>query len=257
MSANLVEPESFYEEINRLGNMSDAELIEAFGFFLHERRGLETFKPRQVDECFEACHLAPPSWTRVHLNRHSKGKSPKFIKAKDGYKLSRSTRDTVREVIGTDTPSAQTSKLLTDLSAKLTDAAERAFLEEAVSCFRVGANRATIVMVWILTMDHMYRHVLAKKHTVFMSALQSQSDKKLKVLQINQPDDFTEMKEAKFIEIMRSAKIISNDVRKILDEKLGTRNSAGHPSGIKISKRKVEEFVEDLIDNVILKYPVA
>ena len=73
---------------------------------------------------------------------------------------------------------------------------------------------------------------------------------------ITQRDDFTEMKESKFIEFCRSAHIISNDVRKILDQKLGTRNSCAHPSGVTVNKSKVIDFVEDLVDNVILKYKV-
>lgn len=62
------------------------------------------------------------------------------------------------------------------------------------------------------------------------------------------------MKESKFIDLCRVAKIISNDVRKILDQKLGTRNSSAHPSGVTINKSKVIDFVEDLVDNVVLKY---
>ena len=65
-----------------------------------------------------------------------------------------------------------------------------------------------------------------------------------------------EMKESKFIEICRAAKIISNDVRKILDTSLGVRNSCAHPSGITVSNVKVIAFVEDLVENVVLKYKV-
>jgi len=64
------------------------------------------------------------------------------------------------------------------------------------------------------------------------------------------------MREAKFIEICRAANIISNDVRKILDTSLGVRNSCAHPSGIKVTDTKVIAFVEDLIENVILKYEI-
>jgi len=58
--------------------------------------------------------------------------------------------------------------------------------------------------------------------------------------------------------VTRSADVISNDVRKILDEKLGTRNSSAHPSAIAIAikRSKVIAFVEDLVENVVLKYKV-
>jgi hypothetical protein len=67
-------------------------------------------------------------------------------------------------------------------------------------------------------------------------------------------DDFSELPESKFIELMRSANIISNDVRKILDEKLGTRNSVAHPSGIIFTGHKTTEFALDIINNILFKY---
>uniref|UniRef100_UPI001D01DFE3 hypothetical protein n=1 Tax=Halomonas citrativorans TaxID=2742612 RepID=UPI001D01DFE3 len=77
-----------------------------------------------------------------------------------------------------------------------------------------------------------------------------------KISKLTSVDDFTEIPEGKFIEFCRSAKIITNDVRKILDEKLGTRNSSAHPSGISISELKATEFIQDLVENVVLKYKI-
>jgi hypothetical protein len=64
------------------------------------------------------------------------------------------------------------------------------------------------------------------------------------------------MQESKLIEIARGSKIISNDVRKILDTKLGIRNSSAHPTSISISEVKATDFIIDLVDNVITKYEV-
>ena len=73
---------------------------------------------------------------------------------------------------------------------------------------------------------------------------------------IQNRDDFGEIPEGKFIELLRAGNIISNDVRKILEEKLGTRNSCAHPSGISIKPSKVIEFIDDLVANVVLKYKI-
>ena len=78
----------------------------------------------------------------------------------------------------------------------------------------------------------------------------------MKVTKVTKCDDFNEMPESKFIEFCRFAGIISNDARKILDQELATRNSSAHPSAITIARRKVLDFVEDLITNVVLKYPI-
>lgn len=64
------------------------------------------------------------------------------------------------------------------------------------------------------------------------------------------------MKESKFIEICFATRIVSTNVRKILDTSLVVRNSCAHPSGIKVTDTKVVAFVEDLLENVVLKFEV-
>lgn len=248
--------ERFYEGIPEISEFGDSQLIELFGFYLHEYKGVPHFKPRQIDECFEECHLQAPSWTRVHLNKNSKGRSAKFLKTKYGYKLSRATSIAAHSLLGHDTQVVQTSRELEGLSARLAEGAEQEFLNEAISCFHIGANRATITMVWILTLDHLFRYVLKKKLNEFNVVLAKNADKRVKITSVSSRDDFGEMPESKFIEFCRSAKIISNDVRKILDQKLGIRNTSAHPSGVQIHRSKVVDFVEDLVSNVVLKYPI-
>ena len=117
-------------------------------------------------------------------------------------------------------------------------------------------RRASIVLVWILTIHHLYRYILNHKLNEFNGSLSKVTDKRIKVSVVNQIDDFSEIPESSFIEIARSAKIISNDVRKILDVKLGIRNSSAHPSSIMISQVKTTDFIIDLVQNVILKYKI-
>ena len=98
--------------------------------------------------------------------------------------------------------------------------------------------------------------MLNKKLTEFNSVLANNKDKRVKVTSVAQIDDFGDMPESKFIEFCRTAKIISNDVRKILETKLGIRNSSAHASSVSIGKAKVIDYVEDLVDNVVLKFRV-
>jgi hypothetical protein len=150
-------------------------------------------------------------------------------------------------------PSARAS--LENLVGRLADDAERRFLAEAIACVQVGAKRAAVVMVWLLAVDHMQRHILVKKLSEFNQTLAKRSDHK--GLTIAAKDDFAEIRDERtFIEIMRSARIITNDVRKILDEKLGFRNTCAHPSDIEMHENKVAAAIEDLVDNLILKYPL-
>ena len=139
--------------------------------------------------------------------------------------------------------------------AKISDENRRKFLAEAMACLGVQAKRATIIMTWLVTLDHLYDYILLHKTPEFNSALGRRADRYSSKL-ISTKDDFTDIPESIFIEVTRSASIISNDVRKILDEKLGVRNSCAHPSGIEIHDSKVINFIEDLVDNVIVKYPL-
>jgi hypothetical protein len=105
-----------------------------------------------------------------------------------------------------------------------------------------------------MVVDHLYDLVLRKHLTAFNSDLAKVTDKRVRVSVITARDDFGDIPEGKFIELLRAAGVISNDVRKILDMKLGIRNTCAHPSGVEIKRSKVIEFIEDLVDNVILKY---
>jgi hypothetical protein len=78
-----------------------------------------------------------------------------------------------------------------------------------------------------------------------------------KLTAVSNKDDFSEIKKEKdFIELCRAASVFNNDVRKILDEKLGIRNAAGHPSTVTVHGTKAANFIEDLVDNVILKFTI-
>jgi hypothetical protein len=67
-------------------------------------------------------------------------------------------------------------------------------------------------------------------------------------------EDFAdELKESEVLEICNSAGIINKDIYKILKAKLDRRNSAAHPSSVKIDQLQAEEFIDDIVKNVILK----
>src|ERR1017187_5751256 len=136
------------------------------------------------------------------------------------------------------------------------DLAERTFLDEALNCFEVGAFRAAVVMTWNLAYHHLCDYILKNRLADFNlrwpAVFQGHHSKGSKF--ITTMDDFGDMlKESEVIRIAKSATIISNDVAKILDEKLGRRNSAAHPSGVRIEQLQAEDFIDDLVKNVVLK----
>jgi hypothetical protein len=190
------------------------------------------------------------------LSQLSKGKMAPLVRVEKGrYSLSlyglKEVKDYLTYVQGIGPVQASLEKLV----GRLSDTAERRFLAEALACVQVGAKRAAVVMVWLLAVDHLQRYVLAHRLTEFNQALAKRTDHK--GLQISTIDDFTEIRnEHSLIEVLRAAHVITNDVRKILDEKLGFRNSCAHPADIEIPDAKVASSIEDLVENVVLKYPI-
>ena len=252
------ELEAFLHQIPDVDEKKASELIEYFVFYLTEVKDQPHVAPSDVDRCFEDADIPGYSNVSKFLGNHTrkpKHGHPKFLKNKGGYKLSRARKNELVTQLDMEPARAHVSTQLRELVPKLTNPQEKAFLQETIDCYEIGAHRATVVMAWILAVHHLQQHILKHKLAAFNAVLAKNTDKRVKISSVTKMDDFSEIPEGKFIEFSRSAKIISNDVRKILDEKLGTRNSAAHPSGISVSPVKVTDFVIDLVDNVILKYP--
>jgi hypothetical protein len=142
---------------------------------------------------------------------------------------------------------------------KVPDVAEREFLREALICYRHEAFRAAIVMSWILAFDHLLTFVL-KHHLVAFNNQWPKSflkqNQKARVQEIRTRDDFSELKESEVLTVCKSAAIITPDLYKILDEKLGKRNSAAHPSTITIGQIQAEGVIDYLVNNIILRLKV-
>ena len=248
--------DAFLRRVPDSGNRSKGELIDQFVYYLTVEKGEPSVSASQVNACFRAASICPHSNTGQYLSRQSKSKEAKFTRIGHRYRLERSRKLELDGILGTDSVVRETSTTLRDLLALLRTETEREFLKETIDCYEVRAYRAAIVMGWSLAVDHLYAFILANRLSRFNSQLARVKDRRLKGLSINDRDDFTEIPESRFIELCRSAGVISADVRKILDDKLGIRNSCAHPSGIKISQFKATEFLNDLIQNVVIKYEV-
>jgi hypothetical protein len=217
-------------------------------------RGDSVVTAKAIDDCFRACDLAVPTRTARYLSEMVL-KGRKFVKSADGgYRLERSFCDKLKLQLGVETVVKETSAELRSLESKLPNGSKKSFLSETIDCFEVGAYRASVLMCWLLTLDHLQECVLKHHLIPFNEALAKVTDKRVKVTAVRTQDDFSDIPEGKFIELLRSAGVISNDVRKILDEKLGTRNSSAHPSGVIIKRSKAIDFIDDLVENVLLKY---
>ncbi len=144
------------------------------------------------------------------------------------------------------------SKLLNELPTQVPDLAQRAFLEEAINCYKVRAFRAAIVMTWNLAYDHLVRWIFADPTRLV--TLNSGFAKRFprEAITVSASQDLEEIKESKVIEACGSAGLVSSNMLRILREKLTRRNMAAHPSAVVVAEPQANDVITDLVNNVVL-----
>lgn len=250
---------TFLDSVEGFFDLKSSEQIDYFVYYITVEKDQSTTQATAIRDCFLKADISPYSNISQYLSNNVRSKDknpPKFLRIKDGYQLHRALRALLEGKITKKKIKAKVSNDLRLLLGHISNPIENEFLKEAINCFEISAYRAAIVMVWNLTIDHLYEYILKYEQSNFNLALAKNTDKRIKISTVNTKDDFGEIPEGKFIEFCRSANIISNDIRKILDTKLGIRNSYAHPSNIKVIESKATEFIEDLVNNVVLKYKI-
>lgn len=243
--------EGFKSTIKRASDIPDL-----FVYHLTIDLGHTSAKVKAVKECYDACDLSTPNWLASHFSNGLKSKPKKFVKKDGGYRLENSHRERIAAAIGANQGAVQTSTSLNKLEALVPDGAKREFLHETINCFTAGANRAAVVMCWNLTLHHIQDYILAHHLAAFNASLGNNKDSRVKIKNVTKQDDFTEMPESKFLLFCREAKIVTASMFKKLEGRLDERNSAAHPSGVKITPKFAEAYIEDIVENVIRKFVV-
>jgi hypothetical protein len=240
------------ESVPNFVNWSHADKIKFFAWHLHHNCNKERFHPVDIRSCYEELHLQQPSNISSFFTSFSGKRRKELLKDRAGYFLPKPIRDELTEKYGRRPSSIQIDQLLNDLPAKITNISERVFLEEALLCLRAGAYRAAIVMTWNLAFDHLCELIITQHLSSFNTQLPI-TYPKARIKTIKTKDDFENLKESEVLQVCRSANILSGSVKKILDEKLGRRNTSAHPSNVAITLLQAEDFISDLINNVVLK----
>lgn len=236
------------------------EKIAFFGWCVHTLDKKDRFTAADIRRCYDALSEPQPTNANPYLAAMVNKQPKEALKDARGYYLVQSVRQKLdRAYLGRQSTIA-VSQLLKDLPAKVPNVAEREFLNEALICFEHNAYRAAIVMTWNLAYSHLLEFILAHHLASFNSKYQAMLPgkwAKAKAKPIATYDDFSvDLKESEVLEIAKASNAITNDVYKVLEPKLGRRNSAAHPSSVTIGPLQMEEFIDDLVTNVVLKLSV-
>ncbi|MDQ1471695.1 MAG: hypothetical protein QOJ99_3175 [Bryobacterales bacterium] len=230
------------------------EKIKILAWYLHAHKNLTSFPPADIRRCYDGLHfLLPSSFSGYFKNLDS---SKEFLKHASRYRLSARPRAALDALYAEKGHTVMITALLATLPAQIPDLAERTYLDEALICYKHGAFRAAIVITLNLPYHHLCDFILQEKLAEFNARwlISFPGQHRKRNLAIANMHDFgAELKESQVLTIAKDGGIISSDVYKILDEKLGKRNSAAHPSGVNIGQLQTDAFIDDLVKNVVLK----
>jgi hypothetical protein len=239
--------------VPEFNGLTARDLICHFVWFLHVHKSKETVGYADVRACFRELHLKEVDVT-VYLPQMANKREPDLIRVKGAYKLEGKLRRAFDAKFGQEASVVIVTKMLSDLPGKLSAAEERAFLTEALKCYRVAAYRSAIVMTWNLAFDHLLRWIVADASRLasFNQAIGAKFPKRSGYQVTQQIESFEEFTEAETIELCRTARLVSKNIIEILREKLKRRNAAAHPSQIIITQMQTDDVISDLVNNVVL-----
>ena len=246
--------ERFYQRARRVLT-KDTDVPDFFVYHLTIDLEHRSATVQMVRDCYSACDLSIPSWLAPHLSKGLKSSPRRFVKSTDGYRLENKRRETIAKALRAMDGDVQTSVALERLEALLAEGPKRDFLHETIKCYSAGANRAAVVMCWNLTLHHLQDHVLANAKAEFDQALAANTDTRVKIKAIVKHDNFSEIPESKFLEFCRVAKIVTSSMYNKLKGRLDDRNGAAHPSGVTTTPKFAEAYIEDMVENVVRKFP--
>jgi hypothetical protein len=248
--------EDLVSRISEFSKWSHAEKIKFFAWFLHTSKKAERVTGTEIGHCYDSLHEERPSAISPFLTSMEKKNPKEAIRDSAGFRLVKGVREHFDAKYGQRKTTVKVEKLLADLPGKIPDQAESDFLSEALTCFHNSAFRAAIVMTWNLTFFHLCTHVLNYRLADFNAEYPKRFPglhKKAKAQSIVNYEDFSsDLKESEIVEICRSANIITKEQFNALDRQIARRNSAAHPSTTVITVLQAEEFIHDLVTNVVL-----
>jgi hypothetical protein len=239
-------------QVPQFDSLPTNDKICLFGWYLQTFRHAETFGNSAIRDCFRQID-APDPQVSVYLPRMAARKPPLLVRVRGEYKLEGSLKRSLDAKYGIHQHAVIVTKLLSELPTKIPNLAERAFMSEAINCYKVKAYRASIVMTWNLAFDHLLNWVVADstRLTLFNKGIPIKYPKRTGY-EVAKTNDFEEFKEAEVIEVCRTANILSKNTIEILREKLKRRNIAAHPSQVAVTQSQADDVITDLVNNVIL-----
>lgn len=251
--------ETLIAGIHGFADWTHADRIRLFAWFQHAVKDKPTFTTGDLSACYDALNYERPNVSQF-LSDMANRKPAVLLRKRTGYILEARIRADYDAKYGKRGATIAVDRALAELPGKIPDMAEKHFLQEALICFNNGACRAAIVMMWNLTYFHLCHYILKHKLAEFNAAYPGRFAglyKRAKVPTIARYEDLSvDLEESEVIAVAKAAGVVTHDQWKILDAKLGRRNSAAHPSTVVFLPIHTEEYILDLATNIVLAMPL-
>jgi hypothetical protein len=154
--------------------------------------------------------------------------------------------------VTTDPVVTQQAVTLRKLLPKILSDKNRDFVAEAVSCYERKNLRAAAVLSWVGAISILYDHVMQHALTKFSNEWVRRNPQKNKP--IAAVEDFSELKEDTFLDVLNAISIIGKSVKDELKGCLKFRNGCGHPNTLVVGETRVAAHLESLINNVYTRF---
>jgi len=222
--------------------------IVLLGYYLQKKENLQFFTIENIKECFlEAASPTPQNFTDLFTKLQEVNR---IIPKEEGWILSGIEEENIEQNELGKLLMVSIKDELRLLPEKFPEAQQK-FINEILGCLQVQAWRGVIVLTWILTIEHLQRIVLNKHIEKFNEILQS--TKRYKDTKISKIEDFEEINDNNFLLTIKTCGMVSGSQYNILDTRLKERNRYAHPTNLEITDTIAIAFLEDLINNIILK----
>ncbi len=227
------------------------QVVATLFFFKQQNRFLATASPAKIREALINAQI-PRARTANYSSVLSRLVPLVHRDTLGQWEITETGENHVRELLelDRDEPTLKTEDVdaLTKLVSSLKDPAVRDYVDESISCLKIGARRASVVFLWSGAI-HTLREALwsQQEPSVIDAAFKAHSPK---ARSFKKKGDFSYFSDAELLQVAQDFEILEKNGKTMLSHALDLRNSCGHPVKYKPGEKKVSSFIEDVLQIV-------
>ena len=227
------------------------------GFSISFRKKGETFVTKDINWCYgRKLSYKPGNTSQYLINMERAGEL--LGNSNSGYRCEGKLIAKYDDLYKEHDVTINVRQMVKGLVNVIPHIEEKDIFDEAMKCLKYDAGRAAEIMVWNIAMYHLYQFILAHHLQEFNDRVPIRYKNKWEgggyAAHQGKYEDFgDEMSEREVIDAASSTGIINDGIFKTYKNRLDQRNSAAHPSTLRVTQVQAEGFIDDLIRNAVLQ----